>query len=69
MTTRQPIGAEPVATRGSGFRGPKDARFWTKDSKYGVKYQCTSCGRVTLGIYGTGDGPEMHRTGCARVRP
>jgi hypothetical protein len=36
-------------TKGSGFRGTKTDKWWTKDSKYGVKYQCSSCGKITLG--------------------
>jgi hypothetical protein len=51
------------ATKASGFRGARGAKWWTKDSKYGVKYQCSSCGKITLG---TGNDSDMHWSACGR---
>jgi hypothetical protein len=50
-------------TKASGFRGARDAKWWTKDSKYGVKYQCASCGKITLG---SGNDSGMHWPTCVR---
>lgn len=36
-------------TKPSGWKGKKDDDFWTKDSKYGVRYMCSTCGRQVLG--------------------
>jgi len=54
------------ATKTSGFRGSKTDKWWTKNSKYGVKYQCSSCGKITLGMYGTGNDAIMHLSTCSR---
>jgi hypothetical protein len=53
------------ATKASGFKGDKFAKWWTKDSKYGMRYQCSDCGKITLG-YSTGDDSTMHHTTCPR---
>lgn len=29
----------------SGWKGLKTDAYWTKDSKYGVRYMCSTCGR------------------------
>jgi hypothetical protein len=57
----------PTATKASGFRGAKTDKWWTKDSAHGVRYQCSACGRITLGMYGRGSGPEMHKSNCPRL--
>ena len=41
-------------------------RFYTKDSKYGLKYKCTECGREALGFtHGTDE--RHHWDKCARL--
>ena len=53
------------ATKASGFRGSKNDKWWTKDSKFGIKYQCSACGKITLGMHGSGDA-RMHWSTCNR---
>lgn len=55
------------ATKASGFVGPKDEKLWTKNSKHGVRYQCTSCGKVVLGMYGASDRMQHYST-CERIK-
>lgn len=55
----------PGATKTHGFRGKKGDRWWTKNSTYGVRYQCSACGKITLGMHGTDD-PRMHWPTCPR---
>lgn len=53
--------------KASGFKGRKDDKWWTKNSAYGVRYQCSSCERITLGMYGNGSEPRMHYSTCPRI--
>lgn len=55
-----------TATRAGGFRGAKDDKWWTKNSKYGVKYQCSSCGKITLGWRESNDA-GMRWASCRRL--
>lgn len=50
-----------IFPRPSGWKGHKGDRYWTKDSTYGVRYKCQSCGRESLGIR---EGARMHQTTC-----
>lgn len=43
-------------------------RWYTQDSRYGVKYMCVYCGKRTLGFY-SGASPRMHRPDCPAVDP
>lgn len=44
---RNPV--EQRVSRPSGFRGKKTDKFLRKDSAYGQKYFCNSCGKTALG--------------------
>lgn len=48
-------------TKPSGWKGAKEDAYWTKDSKYGVRYKCSACGREVLG---SGSADRMHWTDC-----
>jgi hypothetical protein len=56
-----------TAVKASGFRGANTDRWWTKDSKYGVRYQCSSCGKIILGLYDNGQDSRHHYSGCVRL--
>lgn len=43
-------------------------RFLIKSSKYGVRYFCTSCGRIALGTDFT-NGKHHHWKTCPRYEP
>lgn len=43
----------------SGWKGGRGAPWWTKSTKFGLKYKCPYCMKESLGI-----GPNMHRDGC-----
>lgn len=52
----------------SGWQGEWGDLFWTKDSKYGCKYKCQTCGRERLGTYGNRH-PYMHTPTCEKLKP
>lgn len=52
----------PLVSRPSGWKGHKGDRYWTKDSKYGVRYRCQTCGKNSLGI---SNAERMHMKDCA----
>lgn len=43
----------------SGWKGGREAAWWTKSTKYGLRYKCPWCMKDNLGI-----GGNMHRDGC-----
>jgi hypothetical protein len=39
-----------TTTKPPGWKGIREDPYWTKDTKYGVRYKCSACGREALGI-------------------
>jgi hypothetical protein len=52
--------------RPSGWKGNPGDKFWTKDSKFGVKYKCQECGKECLGTY-CKDDFHHHKKDCPRL--
>ena len=50
----------PAGWQDNGYGGD----FYTKNSSYGVRYQCRICRTVTLGIAGGDFRARMHRRWC-----
>lgn len=50
----------------SGWRNSKefDSKFWTRKTKWGVKYKCRECYRETLGKCSGVDIVNMHYPHC-----
>lgn len=49
----------------SGFK-EFSRNFWVNErSKYGCRYQCKHCGKVTLGMYDDGTDDRMHHSTCS----
>jgi hypothetical protein len=50
--------------KASGFSDKYGGQFWINEKgTYGVRYQCKTCGKITLGTRGSTD-PSMHYTTC-----
>ena len=55
------------ATRRAGFTGSmKNDPYLRKSTIYGVKYQCTACGKIALGANFRDDG-HHHFKSCPRL--
>ncbi len=64
MSARKPDEALRKIYRSSGFTDKYGGPFWVNErGKYGVRYQCKACGKITLGTSGWKD-PGMHYTAC-----
>lgn len=48
----------------NGWKGTKTDSWWTKESKYGMKYMCPKCGKKTLGIVWGDASRVMHFKEC-----
>lgn len=51
-----------MTARPPGWKGKAGDRYWTKDSAYGVRYRCQTCGRECLG---TGSVDRNHLRTCS----
>lgn len=51
--------------KASGFKD-KGGNFWVNETgKYGCRYQCKTCGKITLGYINSGKDFSMHYSACA----
>jgi hypothetical protein len=53
-------------TKPSGWKGAKNDRYWTKDTRRGAHMKCTDCGRDTHG-YARDDDRCCHWDDCPRL--
>ena len=63
-------GTVPALVRPSGWKatGAMYAGFWTKPSKYGLRYMCPECGKKALGTTFRNDA-HHHWPKCSRIEP
>lgn len=54
------------ASKPRGWTGNKESRYWTKDTRYGVRNKCTDCGRETHG-WARDDDRRCHWDDCPRL--
>jgi len=54
-----------VVLRPSGWKA--SGKWWTKPSKYGLRYMCSECGKQALGL-SVPDDRRHHWSWCSRLR-